>query len=124
MGVDMDTLWRWESDNESAFQVPLDRPVRRDDPDAATPLDLLVGDEGTDAEDDMTRDQELAVMKQAIMSLKEQERNVLALYFFEEMKLAEIARVMGVTESRVSQIRTKALARLREIMAPLRAQVA
>jgi RNA polymerase sigma factor FliA len=98
--------------------------VRRDDPDAATPLDLLVGDEGTDAEDDMTRDQELAVMKQAIMSLKEQERNVLALYFFEEMKLAEIARVMGVTESRVSQIRTKALARLREIMAPLRAQVA
>jgi RNA polymerase sigma factor FliA len=58
------------------------------------------------------------------MSLKEQERNVLALYFFEEMKLAEIARVMGVTESRVSQIRTKALARLREIMAPLRAQVA
>jgi RNA polymerase sigma factor FliA len=98
--------------------------VRRDDPDAATPLDLLVGDEGTDAEDDMTRDQELAVMKHAIMSLKEQERNVLALYFFEEMKLAEIARVMGVTESRVSQIRTKALARLREIMAPLRAQVA
>ena len=49
---------------------------------------------------------------------------MLSLYFFEEMKLNEIAQVLGVTESRVSQIRTKALARLRERMAPLRQQVA
>ena len=48
------------------------------------------------------------------MKLKEQERTVLALYYFEELKLHEIAEILRLTESRVSQIRSKALARLRE----------
>jgi RNA polymerase sigma factor for flagellar operon FliA len=39
---------------------------------------------------------------------------VLALYYFEELKLHEIAEILGLTESRVSQVRSKALARLRE----------
>ena len=53
-------------------------------------------------------------------NLKEQERIVLSLYYFEEMKLHEIASVLGLTESRVSQIRTKALGRLRTELAHLR----
>lgn len=124
LGVDVDTLWRWEADTESAIHVAIDAPIRGGDEEAATPLDLLAGDEGRRIEDQLTLTQEVAVLRDAIMELKEQERTVLSLYFFEEMRLAEIAEVLGVTESRVSQIRTKALARLKERMAPLRQQVA
>jgi RNA polymerase sigma factor FliA len=46
--------------------------------------------------------------------LPEKERTVLAMYYYEELNLRQIAEVLHVTESRVSQIRTKALGRLRE----------
>jgi RNA polymerase sigma factor for flagellar operon FliA len=124
LGIDVDTLWRWEADSESAVQVAIDSPLRSDDGDALTPLDLIAGDDGTAIEEEMTLAGEVAVLRDSILELKEQERTVLSLYFFEEMTLNEIAQVLGVTESRVSQIRTKALARLRERMSPLRAKVA
>jgi RNA polymerase sigma factor FliA len=49
----------------------------------------------------------------ALGQLSKRERDVLALYYEEELTLAEIGAVIGVSESRVSQIRSLALARLR-----------
>jgi RNA polymerase sigma factor for flagellar operon FliA len=49
----------------------------------------------------------------AISSLSEQERLVVALYYFEELTLKEIGEIMQISESRVSQIHTKAVWRLR-----------
>ena len=51
-----------------------------------------------------------------IDTLPEKERLVLALYYQEELNLKEIGEVLGVTESRVSQIRSQATARLRARM--------
>ena len=45
--------------------------------------------------------------------LPEQEKLVLSLYYYEELTLREIGHVMDITESRVSQIHTKAIADLR-----------
>jgi RNA polymerase sigma factor for flagellar operon FliA len=53
----------------------------------------------------------------ALGELPERERHVLALYYEEELTLAEIGEVIGVSESRVSQIRSLALARLRASLA-------
>ena len=50
---------------------------------------------------------------EAIAGLPERERLVLALYYDEELNLREIGEVLGVTESRVSQIHSQALVRLR-----------
>jgi RNA polymerase sigma factor for flagellar operon FliA len=55
-------------------------------------------------------------LARAIQELPERERQILALYFEEELTLAEIGQVIGVTESRVSQLRTQALARLRTLL--------
>lgn len=49
----------------------------------------------------------------AIAELPERERHILSLYYHEELTLAEIGEVIGVGESRVSQLRTQAIARLR-----------
>jgi RNA polymerase sigma factor for flagellar operon FliA len=53
----------------------------------------------------------------AIGQIPERERQVLSLYYEEELTLAEIGEVLNVSESRVSQLRTQAIARLRAALA-------
>ena len=60
------------------------------------------------------------VLDDSLDYLPERERLVLILYYYEEMTLKEIGAILGVSESRVSQIHTKSIARLR---ARLRADI-
>jgi len=53
------------------------------------------------------------ILAQAIMQLGDRERTVLSLYYYEGLTLAEIGDILGVTESRVCQIHTKAVLQLR-----------
>ena len=59
-------------------------------------------------------------LAKAIDKLPERERQVVALYYLEEMNMKEIGAVLGVTESRVSQVHTQAVIRLRASLANLR----
>lgn len=52
-------------------------------------------------------------LAEAIEQLAERDRIVVSLYYFESLTLAEIGKVLGVTESRVSQLHTRAVLRLR-----------
>jgi RNA polymerase sigma factor for flagellar operon FliA len=52
-------------------------------------------------------------LQEAIQDLPERETLVIALYYFENLTLREIGEVLGVTESRVSQLHSKAVLRLR-----------
>ena len=54
------------------------------------------------------------ILGKMIDDLPQNERTVVTLYYFEELTLKEIAQVLKVTESRVSQIHSKVLAKLRE----------
>jgi RNA polymerase sigma factor for flagellar operon FliA len=54
-----------------------------------------------------------AVLANAIDDLPEKERLVLSLYYYEEFTMKEIGSLLGVNESRVSQLHTKAMLRLR-----------
>ena len=53
------------------------------------------------------------MLNEAIASLRERERLVLSLYYFESMTLAEVGQVLGVTESRACQVHTTAVLQLR-----------
>jgi RNA polymerase sigma factor for flagellar operon FliA len=75
-------------------------------------LELCIdADEGPEAQ--LERKELRALLAQAIRDLPERERHILALYYEEEMTMAEIGAVIGVCESRVSQLRSLALSRLR-----------
>jgi RNA polymerase sigma factor for flagellar operon FliA len=54
----------------------------------------------------------------AITKLPEREKLVVALYYYENLTLREIGEVLGVTESRISQLHTKAVLRLRSKFVP------
>jgi len=112
LAVSSDMLRQWELDAEGAALTSLDQPLR------ATTTGATLGDSITDerhpsAMDSLEREEELAIVRAAIGDLKEQERTVLALNFFEELKLQEIAEVLGLSVCRISQIRTAALGKLR-----------
>jgi RNA polymerase sigma factor for flagellar operon FliA len=119
LGIDRSTLWRWQTDSESAVHVSLDHSASDHDAPAVPPGCLSI-DPDLSAEEDLNREQEREILRAALRQLKDQERIVLTLYYFEELKLHEIADVLGLTESRVSQIRTKALGRLRSQLASFR----
>lgn len=120
LGVDLDTLWRWQSETESAVQISLDQSATDHDGQPGLPPEAVMFDAEEGIEDQVNRDQEREILKEALLRLKDQERIVLTLYYFEELKLHEIADVLKLTESRVSQIRAKALGRLRTEVAHFR----
>jgi RNA polymerase sigma factor for flagellar operon FliA len=74
-------------------------------------------DEAVDQEESLaeglTRESFQQAMAKAIMSLPERERLVISLYYDEELNLREIGEILNVSESRVSQICTQAVLRLR-----------
>ena len=56
-------------------------------------------------------------LAEAIARLPEREKLVVTLYYYEELTLREIGEVLGVTESRVSQLHTKAILRMKARLA-------
>ena len=54
------------------------------------------------------------VLAETLKRLTEKERRVIELYYYEEMTLKEISLILEVSESRVSQLHTKALKKMRE----------
>jgi len=71
---------------------------------------------GEPMEEEIERSEMIKILGGFITELPERERLVITLYYYEEMTLKEISRVLGVTESRVFQIHSKAVMLLRAKM--------
>jgi RNA polymerase sigma factor FliA len=78
--------------------------------DAVSLLDTLTDENAPDPAAVMDQKDRVA---DAIARLPEREKLVVALYYYENLTLREIGEVLGVTESRISQLHTKAVLRLR-----------
>jgi RNA polymerase sigma factor FliA len=76
-------------------------------------LDTLADMAAIDPSSGIEGNETRAMLSAAINSLSEREKIVITLYYFEGLTLAEIGDVLGVTESRVCQIHTKAVGLLR-----------
>ena len=76
-------------------------------------LDTLADLAATDPASGLEGNETRLMLSSAINSLSEREKIVVTLYYFEGLTLAEIGDVLGVTESRVCQIHTKAVGQLR-----------
>jgi RNA polymerase sigma factor for flagellar operon FliA len=59
------------------------------------------------------KDEIRQIITNSISELPDKEKKILVLYYYEDLTLKEIGQVMGITESRVSQLHTKAILRLR-----------
>ena len=109
LGIDEDELQKWLSDVAAGSVGPLDHVVA--DNTATDTHSSMHRDTSPDAV--VEADELRKVMRQEMKKLPERERTVLVLYYEENLTLGEIGDVLGVTESRVSQIHTKAVLQLR-----------
>ncbi|MFD2772482.1 sigma-70 family RNA polymerase sigma factor [Cellulomonas phragmiteti] len=82
---------------------------QRRPPGAATLADTLGDRRADDPAGSVEAQETKYLLSRAIECLGERERLVVVLYYYESMTLAEIGRVLGVTESRISQIHTAAM---------------
>ncbi len=119
LGVELETACRWESDAADAVQVALDAPLPGEGKRLTT-MEVLPGETGEEADHAIAHREEVELLTEAMARLPERDRDVLALYYYEGLKMHQIAEILGVTESRISQIRSKILKTLRADLAHLR----
>jgi RNA polymerase sigma factor for flagellar operon FliA len=81
--------------------------------DTVSLIDTIEDPHADDPSHAMARTEVREQLADAIARLPERERLVISLYYYEELTLREIGEVLGVTESRVSQLHTKAVLRLK-----------
>ena len=76
-------------------------------------IDTIEDTEAPDPQGSLSQTEMKEAIGEAIARLPEREKLVVTLYYYEELTLREIGEVLGVTESRVSQLHTKAILRLK-----------
>ncbi len=79
------------------------------------PIDdhLQMGDEGATLKT-IEQDELVEVIKKVLGTLKEREQLIIQLYYFEELTLKEISEILGITESRISQIHKSVIKKIKE----------
>lgn len=81
-----------------------------------------IGDQMTEdgvwsTEEELYKKEKLQKLAESIKALSEKERLVITLYYFEKLRFADIGKVLDVSESRVCQIHTKAVSKMKDFMA-------
>ena len=111
LGVEADQLDRIRRDIARSRLESLDRPVDTDGTSAS--LAETIGDDATEV-DDLLGDQELVgYLRRGVTLLPERHRMVIVGYFFEGRTMTELGELLGVSQSRASQIKDDALKLLR-----------
>ena len=114
MGIDSDEYYEIQELASRGYITSLDDTTPLDDGEVA--VEATLADEREGAAERLDYESEKQELTEALQELPERERQMLSLYYYEGLTLKEIGAVMGVSESRVSQIHGKGLAMLRAIM--------
>jgi RNA polymerase sigma factor FliA len=80
-------------------------------------IDTIEDTQGPEPQAELAQTELKEALGEAIARLPEREKLVVTLYYYEELTLREIGEVLGVTESRVSQLHTKAILRMKARLA-------
>jgi len=91
---------------------------RNDDGESLEMLQTIRNEQTESPEEQMLAEERRQVLREGIGSLSQQEKMVVVLYYFEDLMLKEIGAILGVSESRVSQIHTSSIKQLKAKLAP------
>ena len=97
-----------------SYITSLDEVTPLDDGEVS--LEATLADDRDGAPERLDYESDMEQLAGALRQLSEREQQVLSFYYYEGLSLKEIGRVLGVTESRVSQIHGRALSALRTIL--------
>lgn len=114
MGINSDEYYEIQDLASRGYITSLDETTPLDD--GEIPVEASIADDRETASERLDDESDKAQLVEALQELPERERQMLSLYYYEGLTLKEIGAVMGVSESRVSQIHGKGLAMLRAIL--------
>lgn len=113
MGITVTELYKLEGQVNLLSLSSLDETVSIGDGERVRWGDMIQDSDSPDPLDVIEKEESKRLLIKAIEELPEKDRTVLALYYQEELTLKEIGKVLDVSESRVCQLHTRALNRLR-----------
>ena len=114
LGMEVPDLRRVFSQVSFVHVAALDEMLSASDRSDGSTLGERLEDERADAPGDALDDEETRhLLARVIHTLPEREQIVVTLYYYEGLTLAEIGLVLGVTESRICQLHTKAMMQMR-----------
>jgi len=113
MGMDLEKYFQLVEEVHSLSFMSLDDFQEDDDGGAFGFLHFLSDNGVENPQNQIMAKQLLHSLGEAIESLPEKERIVITLYYYEELNLKEIGEVLGLTESRISQLHSQAVIRLK-----------
>ena len=118
LGISLSEVAEIENYINYISMVSLENVILSDDEDIN--LMGIIEDKNSPSPDSYLEDKEkLEILTQAIELLKEKDRIILNLYYYEGLTLKEIGKVLEVSESRVCQLHSRAIRNLRECMKKL-----
>ena len=114
MGVSLDEFFRTLNQTQSIPILSLeDLGIAKESGEQKSLLDCLAGKSDADPQTQLRLNELKEIIAKAIDTLPEKERLMISLYYYEELTMKEIGEILSITESRVSQIHSKAVFRLR-----------
>jgi RNA polymerase sigma factor for flagellar operon FliA len=104
---------KWVAEARPMTFIAIDHQTPREDGAGASLHDLLADESDVTGRDNLEKAELLKLVTQRIAELPDIQRKILAMYYFESMRLAEIAEVFDLTESRICQIHSQTILTLR-----------
>ena len=110
--VSVDEYYNWQGQTKVTNLVSLDEFVEQGSPEGH--MEGVGNATFIQPEESVEKEELTKMIGEALQNLTEKERLVVSMYYYEEMNLKEISMVLEVSESRVSQLHTKALIKLKK----------
>ena len=115
LGISPDELLNWQSQLKVSNLVSM---TDFEENGTEPAMDTTYKSHFTQPEEVVEKEELKKTLVEALDALTEKERRVIELYYYEEMTLKEISKILEVSESRVSQLHTKSLIKMKKIMGP------
>ncbi|MGE9292983.1 MAG: sigma-70 family RNA polymerase sigma factor [Puniceicoccales bacterium] len=116
MGLTLAELERYQQKARPIVLVSLDGAGGQDEDSEVNLHESIADQNSRPCYEDLEKSEYIEMMVELIEELPERQRKVLAMYYHEGMRLAEIAEVFSVSEARICQIHTQALGTLRRLI--------
>ena len=120
LGLSPKEYAKWVEESKPVTFIAIDQTPEGEDGDGPSLHDLLRDESDVTGRDNLEKEELLQLLTQRIAELPDIPRKILAMYYFENMRLAEIAAVFKLTESRICQIHSQVILGLRAYLQRVR----
>jgi RNA polymerase sigma factor for flagellar operon FliA len=116
LNISLDEYQELLEEIKPASYICLDSVGSAEAEEGGTAYDIVADDSQVNPEEIAIKNEFARLIAERIQQLPDMQRKVLALYYFEDLRLREIAEAFGVTESRICQVHAQAITAIKVLL--------